>query len=303
MEFKDYYRRLGVTRDATADEIKRAYRRLAHKYHPDISREPDGEEHFKKVSEAYEVLHDPHKRADYDRQSARQHAQYGSRARPNWNNAPYGSHRHTSAEDDFGAWASHRPAGRRHHAAGRDCQVEVSIPLETAIHGGTPSFKLHLPARDANGNSITRDRLVEARIAPGIRDGQRIRLAGQGEPGLGSGPAGDLYLLIRFAPHPFYRVAGADLYLTLPLTPWEAALGAAVQAPTPHGTVEIQIPSGSRAGKKLRFQGRGLPGHPPGDLYMELEIVLPTAHSHRAQEIYRQMQHELDFNPRRHLGV
>ncbi|MGH6626642.1 MAG: DnaJ C-terminal domain-containing protein [Burkholderiaceae bacterium] len=305
MEFDDYYQILGVPRGATQEEIRRAYRKLARRYHPDLSREPGSEARFKMIAEAYEVLHDPHKRASYDQRGARWHAAREFRSAPNWDDAPYGGAGRNPAVDDLGDFgrARHHPRQRGFQASGRDCHARVSIDLETAVHGATSSFKLRLPARDHAGHPITRERVVNVQIPPGIRPGQQLRLAGQGEPGAGGGAAGDLYLEIQFNPHPMYRVEGCDLYVTLPVAPWEAALGAAVRAPTPNGVVEVTIAAGSQGGKKLRLRGRGLPGSPPGDLYMVLELVLPPADSERARELYRTMARELSFNPRRSLGV
>lgn len=315
MEFKNYYQILGVARGATAEEIKRAYRRLARRYHPDVSREPDSEERFKKVAEAFEVLRDPERRAAYDRMGARRQPRQEFPP-PNWNDAPFGFGGNDATPDELGAFSqffdsmsAERMSGGRSRrrgggfqARGRDHHAKVAIDLEDAFHSATSSFTLRLPDRDRAGQPVTRERVLSVRIPPGIREGQQIRLAGQGEPGAGGSPAGDLYLEIRFNLHPLYRVEGGDLYVTLPIAPWEAALGASVKAPTPGGAVEVRIPAGSQAGKQLRLKGRGMPGSPPGDLCIVLQIALPPADSERAREIYRTMARELKFNPRESLG-
>jgi curved DNA-binding protein len=177
------------------------------------------------------------------------------------------------------------------------------LALEDAWRAATRQITLQLPEVDPQGRLHTRERMLNVRIPAGIRQGQRIRLAGQGASGPGAGPAGDLYLEIEFRPHPFYRVAGRDLYLELPVAPWEAALGATAKVPTPAGTVDLKIPAGSDSGRKLRLKGRGIPGQPPGDLFVELKVALPAADNAAAQALYRKMQQELDFNPRAHLGV
>jgi curved DNA-binding protein len=189
------------------------------------------------------------------------------------------------------------------HPRGEDHHAKVLVDLEDAWRGATRQITLQLPQVDPQGRLHTRERVLNVRIPAGVRQGQRIRLAGQGASGPGAGPAGDLYLEIEFRPHPFYRVADRDLYLELPVAPWEAALGATAKVPTPAGTVDLKIPAGSGSGRKLRLKGRGIPGQPPGDLYVELKVALPAADNAAAQALYRKMQQELDFNPRAHLGV
>ncbi|HEB96769.1 MAG TPA: J domain-containing protein [Sedimenticola thiotaurini] len=317
MEFKDYYEIMGVKRDATQDEIKRAYRKLARKYHPDVSKEPDAEQKFKQVGEAYEVLKDPEKRAAYDQLGANWKAGQDFRPPPDWDagfefSGGGFTEGDASAYSDFfeslfgrgfgGARAAGR--GRRtYHARGEDHHAKVLIDLEDAFHGATRTITLRVPELDPQGHVVTRERTLNVRIPKGIRQGQQIRLAGQGAPGLGEGKAGDLYLEVEFRPHPIYRVEGRDLYLDLPIAPWEAALGARVKAPTPGGVVDLKIPPGSASGRKLRLKGRGIPGKPPGDIYVVLQIVVPPATTEKAKELYREMEKELAFNPRARLGV
>jgi curved DNA-binding protein len=318
MEFKDYYRTMGLARDATQDEIKRAYRKLARKYHPDVSKEPDAEQRFKEVGEAYEVLKDPEKRAAYDRLGKNWKAGQEFRPPPDWDANFEFSGSFSGAEGaafsdffeslfgrGFGGRAGFggHGAGGRFQMSGEDHHAKVLIDLEDAFHGATRTLTLQVPELDLHGHVATRERTLSVRIPRGVRQGQQIRLSGQGAPGIGGGQAGDLYLEVEFRPHPLYKVEGRDLYLNLPVAPWEAALGAQVKAPTPEGTIDLKIPAGSAAGRKLRLKGRGIPGPNPGDLYAVLQIVLPSADSEKAQALYRQMAAELGFDPRARLGL
>lgn len=314
MQFKDYYQIMGVARDATQDEIKRAYRRLARKYHPDVSKEPDAEARFKELGEAYEVLKDAEKRTAYDQLGANFKGGQEFRPPPDWNAgfefsgggftggdaADYSDFFASLFGRDFRAGGGGRTG---FHAKGEDHHAKVLIDLEDAFQGATRAITLRLPAVDAQGHVVTRERILNVNIPKGIREGQHIRLAGQGGAGVGGGKAGDLYLQVEFRAHPFYRVDGRDLYLDLPVAPWEAALGATVKAPTPGGIVELKIPGGSLSGRKLRLKGRGIPGDPPGDFYVILTIALPPADSESAKDFYRKMAQELNFNPRAKLGV
>ncbi len=314
MEFKDYYKIMGVDRNATQDEIKRAYRKLARKYHPDVSKEPDAEARFKEVGEAYEVLKDPEKRAAYDQLGANWKAGQEFHPPPGWDagfefSGGGFTGGDTSAFSDFFealfgrgfGGASHRRSTFR--AKGEDHHAKILVDLEDAFHGANRTITLQIPEVDAHGHVRTRQRSLKVHIPKGIRQGQRIRLAGQGAPGIGGAPAGDLYLEVEFRPHPFYRVEGRDLYLDLPIAPWEAALGARVKVPTPGGVVDLKIPPNSKSGRKLRLKGRGIPDSPAGDLYVVLQIVTPPADSEKAKALYRQMAQELAFNPRARLGV
>jgi len=314
MQFKDYYQIMGVARDATQDEIKRSYRKLARKYHPDVSKEPDAEARFKELGEAYEVLKDAEKRAAYDQLGANYKGGQDFRPPPDWNTGfefSGGGYTGGDAQDYsdffsslFGKEFRSGGAGRASpHAKGEDHHAKVLIDLEDAYHGATRAITLRVPAMDAQGHVITKERVLNVTIPKGIREGQHIRLVGQGSAGVGEGKAGDLYLQIEFRPHPFYRVDGRDLYLDLPVAPWEAALGATVKVPTLGGIVELKIPEGSVSGRKLRLKGRGLPGDPPGDCYVILAIALPPADTEAAKDVYRKMAQELSFNPRVKLGV
>lgn len=320
MEFKDYYQVLGVERTASDDEIKKAFRRLARKHHPDVSKAPDASARMQELNEAHEVLRDKEKRAAYDR--VRQGAQPGRdfHPPPGWDSGfefsggpgEFGDAADHSAffEALFGAarrgGARARPgqgADQAHARRGQDHHAKIVVPLEDAFHGATRELTLHSPAIDAGGHVALRERTLQVGIPKGIRAGQLIRLAGQGSPGFGDGPAGDLYLEVEFAPHARWRVDGRDLYFTLPVAPWEAALGATVNVPTPDGSVEMNVPAGSQTGRKLRLRARGIPGNPPGDLYVMLEVVLPPAGDEEARAAYRRMADDLAFDPRATQGA
>jgi curved DNA-binding protein len=310
VEFKDYYAIMGVARDATEDEIKRAYRKLARKYHPDVSKEPQAEERFKELGEAYEVLKDPEKRAAYDRLGANWKSGQEFRPPPDWDSGfefRGGEFRPGDREafSDFfeslfgrGGFQGGRPGAGPFNARGEDHHARVLIDLEDAFTGATRAITLSAPEVDAQGRVHTRERTLNIRIPKGIKPGQRIRLAGQGAPGVRAGTSGDLYLEVSIKPHRLYRIEGQDLYLDLPVAPWEAALGATVKVPTPGGTVDLTIPPSSSSGRKLRLRGRGLPGEPPGDLYAVLKVVLPPASTEDAKALYKEMEQRLRFDPR-----
>lgn len=315
MEFKDYYQTLGVGKTATADEIKKAYRKLARKYHPDVSKEPDAESRMKAINEANEVLSDPEKRALYDQLGNRYKAGQDFQPPPDWG-AGFEFSRNDFAGADmddvsdffaslFGrgsrAGRGARPGTFR--ARGEDHHAKVFIDLADAYHGATRSVGLRTPQVDDQGHVVLRERTLNVRIPAGVKEGQHIRLAGQGASGLGSGAAGDLFLEIHFRPDARYRVEGRDVHETVRVTPWEAALGATIEAPTPSGPVQVKVPPGSQTGRKLRLKARGIPGDPPGDLYVVLEVVLPPAETDAARKIYEAMARELAFDPRRTTGA
>lgn len=316
MEFKDYYQTLDVPRDAAADVIKKAYRKLARKYHPDVSKEPDAEARMKEINEAFAVLSDTEKRAAYDQLGQRYHSGQEFRPPPDWDAGfEYsGAGSDAAGFSDFfselfgsrmgrgGAGAGH--AGRAHfQMRGEDHHAKIMLDLEDAYQGAARTLTLRVPRDDGHGHVTLAEHTLDVRIPKGVREGQLIRLAGQGSPGVGGGQPGDLYLEVHFKPHSRYRVEGRDVYATLPLAPWEAALGATVQAPVPDGVVEVRIPESSQPGRKLRLKGRGIPGSSPGDLYLVMEVALPPATSEKARELYQTMARELAFNPRQGLGV
>lgn len=305
MEFKDYYATLGVPRDAKPDEIKRAYRKLARKYHPDVSKEPDAELRFKEVAEAHEALSDPERRAAYDEVGQRWSGRSPDQPPPGWDagfeftdfEMPGGTGIHS---DFFEALFGRGRRGTRHAAPshGQDHHAKVLIDIESAYVGGQQQIALQLPSLDAEGRVSLHERRIDLRIPKGIRAGQQLRLPGQGGPGLRGGEAGDLYLEVGFKPHPHLRVEGRDVFLDLPVAPWEAALGAQVRVPTPGGALQLRIPAGSAAGRKLRLKGRGLPGEPPGDLYAVLMVSLPPVETDEHEAAYRRFAHAFDFDPR-----
>jgi curved DNA-binding protein len=323
MEFKDYYAIMGVPRDATAEQIKQAYRRLARKYHPDVSKEPDAEARFKEVGEAYEVLRDPARRAAYDQLLKGGYRQgQPFRPPPDWgtgfefSEAP-GEEAFVFEGDPseffealfgrgvFGG-ARHRAGGRgfRSSGRGRDHHARVVIDLDASLEGGTRTLTLRVPEWDEEGRPRLRERTLNVRIPRGIQAGQHIRLAGQGGQPPGGGAPGDLLLEVAFAPHPLLRPEGRDLHMDLPVAPWEAALGASVFVPLPGSPVELKLPPGSKSGTRLRLRGRGLPAHPPGDLYVTLQVVLPPPDSAAVRSAYEALREAArGFDPRAGLGA
>ncbi len=310
MKYRDYYQILGVARDAPAEDIKKAYRRLARKYHPDVSKEPGAEERFKEVAEAYEVLRDADKRAAYDRLGNNWKAGQEFRPPPGWqgrHGQPFTGGFGGGDFSDFfeslfgnlgglGGFAG----ARGFQSAGADQTVPLEISLEEAYHGGNRALQLQVPERNPGGQTTTRARTLNVKIPAGVTTGQKIRLTGQGGAGLGGGPKGNLYLEVTIRPHPLYQIQGRDITLELPLAPWEAALGSKVEVPTLGGSVTLNIPANARNGQTLRLRGRGLPGQPPGDQLAVLRIVNPPADSEPARELFRRMERELPFNPRAH---
>ncbi len=317
MEFKDYYQVMGVKRNASQDEIKRAYRKLARKYHPDVSKEANAETKFKELGEAYEVLKDPEKRAAYDQLGSQWKAGQEFRPPPGWQGGfefrDFGGGGPGSGagpdiggfsdffETLFGGGARRAGAagrGRNFQMRGEDHHARVVIDVEDSYRGATRSITLQVPEADAQGRLHNRPRTLNLRIPKGVRPGQQIRLAGQGGAGFGGGEAGDLYLEVNFSERGRYRVEGSDVYVDVPVAPWEAALGATIQVPTPAGAVDLKVPPNSQSGKKLRLKGRGLPARQPGDLYVVLQVVLPPADSERRRQAYEDMRKEFAFNPR-----
>jgi curved DNA-binding protein len=333
MEFKDYYTTLGVQATATQDEIKRAYRKLARKYHPDVSKEPDAEARFKEVAEAHEALIDTERRAAYDDIAQRHARGQPFEPPPGWDSGfeysgrgnadPGGRHaRHDAGEAAdysdffeslFGRGGFDGDDGRHRRgagpasdgsAAGRDHHAKVAIGLLEACLGAQRTISLRMPVRDATGRTTLVDRQLAVNIPKGVREGQHLRLAGQGAAGSGGAPPGDLYLEIQILPHPLFRLDGGDIRFDLPVAPWEAALGATVTAPTPDGHVQLGVPAGSRQGRQLRLKGRGLPGKVPGDLYAVLTIALPPSATESEQEAWRVLSQAFaTYNPRAAWGA
>lgn len=314
MEYQDYYQTLGVARDASQDEIKKAFRKLARKYHPDVSKEPDAEQKMKSVNEAYTVLSDPEKRLAYDQLGSGYHSGESFRPPPDWD-AGYEFSGGGAGPDaaDFSAFFAEMFGrmggagrgfeggfeGRRGHAQrGEDHHAKVLLDLEDAYLGATRQITLRAPEVDASGRVHARERTLNVKIPKGVYAGQSIRLSGQGGPGFGGGSNGDLLLEIQFKPHPIYRVDQRDVSRRLLLTPWEAALGATIPVATPAGEIKLRVPPGTQSGAQLRVRGKGIPGSPPGDLLLELQVRLPPADTPEAKALYEKMAETMPFNPR-----
>lgn len=301
MEYKDYYDILGVERSADEAEIKRAYRKLARKYHPDVN--PGAEEQFKEVGEAFDVLGDTEKRAAYDQLGQNWQQGQSFRPPPDWDQgfefSSSGPSMDQGGFSDFFETLFRRGDGfeRSGGFQGQDQHARITLDLEDAFTGATRAITLQVPQVDANGRIVMQEQSISVRIPKGVREGQHIRLKGKGGAG-GQGAPGDLFLEVSFAPHPVFRIEGRDLYMDLPVTPWEAALGGSVPVPTPGGKVTLKIPKNARSGQKLRLKGRGLPGAKQGDLYAILTIVNPPANSEKARDFFEKMASELNFDPR-----
>ncbi len=315
MEFKDYYKTLGVEKTAAADEIKKAYRKLARKYHPDVSKEPDAQARMAELNEANTVLEDPEKRAAYDQLGQRRDARGGGdfQPPPDWDRgfeftgAPHGGEEFS---DFFANLFGHAAQASRARTAGarteprmrgEDHHAKIAIALRDSYEGATRDIGLRAPKLGDDGRVVLEARTLQVRIPKGVRDGQQIRLAGQGSPGFGGAPAGDLYLEITFEADARFRVEGRDVTQTVPVAPWEAALGGTIAVPTPSGRVEVGVPPNSRNGRKLRLKGRGIPGEPPGDLYLQVELVLPPE-TEASRALFQTMARELAFDPRAAMG-
>lgn len=323
MEYKNYYDVLGVKRDASTDEIKKAYRKLVRKYHPDVSKEKNAEEKTKELNEAYEVLGDAEKRKRFDQLGANWRAGEQFTPPPGWGAGGQGEHAFYSSDfgdlgggqfSDFfealfgGGFAQ---AGRQQRSPfqsrratpqkGEDLHSKITVPLIDAYQGSTINITVPIASTDEYGRRSTQTKNLKVKLPTGIIHGQQIRLGGQGAPGTHGGPAGDLILDVELAEHPYFRVDGSDIYLNLPITPWEAALGATIAVPTLGGKVELKIPAGSHSGQKLRLKGRGLPAKPIGNQYVTLQIYTPPADNSSAEEFYQRMAETFKFNPRENL--
>lgn len=315
MQYKDYYKILGVERTASEEEIKKAYRKLARKYHPDVSKEKDAEEKFKEVNEANDVLSDAEKRKAYDQLGSYQPGQ-DFRPPPGWEQQFGQSGQFDFSGMDFGDLFAQMFGGgmgagggrRRSHGfgggfaqPGQDFEMNLEITLDEAYHGAEKTLQVEVPEPSPQGFMVRVPKTIKLRVPKGATDGQRLRVSGKGGAGSHGGRAGDLYLNIRIAPHAWFKPDGHDLYLDLPLTPWEAALGATVEIPTMEGNVRLKVKAGSRSGQKMRLAGKGLPkpkdGH--GDLYAVFQLVVPPELSERERELFEELAKESSFNPRR----
>ncbi|MEI8140000.1 MAG: DnaJ C-terminal domain-containing protein [bacterium] len=329
VKFKDYYEILSIPRTSSADDIKKTYRKLARKYHPDLNKNAGAEARFKEIGEAYEVLSDPEKRSRYDQlgrnwqagQDFRPPTDFGGGSPFDFRGASGGGRGFKSQDmgefsDFFEMLFGQNPGGRGSRGApsnmwgagedfsppqGQDHEAEISISLEEACHGSTKSISLQIANQDPRARTHTQTKTYQVKIPPGISEGARIRLAGQGGPGVGGGTAGDLYLTIHIAPHPIFRVDGNNLEIDCLLAPWEAALGAKVGIPTLQGQAFITIPSGTESGQRLRLRGKGMPqkrGVEPGDLVAVIRIVVPKQMSAREKALFEELAQVSPFKPR-----
>ncbi len=310
----DYYAVLGVDRGASDDEIRKTYRRLARQYHPDLNKEVGAEERFKQIGEAFDVLGDSDKRAAYDKYghmwkhaeeieaAAQRQAAYPHQGRPRDLNF------RDLFEELFGAAADAEystGAGRTvaFQMPGADQHATMRISLEEAFQGTTRSIRLTSTEMQPDGRLVQKPRELKVKVPAGVTNGQTLRLEGQGGRGTGGAPDGNLYLEIEIEPHRMFEVNGKDIYLSLPITPWEAALGARIMVPVLGGSVEMTIPAGAQSGGKLRLKGKGLPGNSPGDQYVVLKIVTPRPQTDKQRDIYQKMANEFAFDARAGLGA
>lgn len=322
VQYKDYYSILGVNRSASADEIRKAYRKLARKYHPDVSKSAGTEDKFKEVSEAYEVIGDPEKRKRYDELGMNWKAGQEFTPPPGWGgqNVHYEFHRGPGGAtmEDMGGFSDFfealfgsmggqgrtRAGGRGEWGAarGQDHETPINLTLEEAVHGTKKSFRLEAPEVDERGRVKQTVRSINVKIPPGTTDGSRIRLAGQGGAGAGGGPSGDLYLVVQLLPHDVYQVKDHDLVRNLLITPWEAALGCKIPLTTLEGKqLMLTIPAGTSSGAQLRLRGQGLPSRgaqPPGDLSVTIQIAVPRALSSKERQLFEELAKASTFNPR-----
>lgn len=311
MEFKDYYQALGVPRDATAEDIKKAFRRLARKYHPDVSREPDAERRMQEINEAHAVLSDPEKRAAYNQLGQGFRSGQEFQPPPGWNagfefsSKDFSSYEAAGFSDFFAELfgrMDHNQQGFKgqsyFQARGEDHRSKVLLDLEDSFSGAVRQLTLRVPQFDQTGHMVVTTRTLNVKIPKGVRAGQIIRLAGQGSAGIGKGGASDLLLEVEFRPHSRFRVDRTNLHMDLPVAPWEAALGAIVTVNSPDGDIKVRIPAGTQSGRQLRVRGKGIPSNPPGDLLLDIHIVVPPADTPNAKQIYETMARELAFDPR-----
>ncbi len=320
VQFKDYYTILGVERSTSQDGIKKAYRKLARKFHPDVSKESGAEERFKEITEAYEVLGDEANRKKYDQLGSTWKQGQEFSPPPGWENAHFEYHtpgdvgsvfENFGGPSDFfetlfgGANGNRRGAANQsgtRRSRGADYEADMTISLEDAFHGGKKRFSLQTADVDAAGKLNRKQKTYDVAIPRGAVNGSRIRLAGQGGPGRGSGPPGDLYVRVHIAPHPLFRLDGRQLHMTVPVSPWEAALGAKLDVNVIDGAATLSIPPGVQSGQRLRLRGKGLPGtngKAHGDLIATVQIRVPKTLSVEEQRLFGELATASSFNPRK----
>lgn len=334
MPSTDYYSTLGVARTATAEDIKKAYRRLARQYHPDKNKDPKAEERFKVIGEAYEVLSDPEKRAAYDRFGCADGFSGGGPQ--GWNfeagsagfdpskfsdifenlfrgkRSPFGE----GVGDVFGKKSRAGKSGFHFDGfdnaedgfhtdveQGRDLHMKLDLTVDEAFHGATRKVRVNLPVREASGRVVEKLKTLQVRVPAGVKQGQRIRMKQQGAPGPKGTENGHLYLEVNLLPHALYTLDGQDISMRLPVAPWEVVLGADLTIPTLNGELKLKVPPNSQNGKRFRLKGRGMPGNPAGDFYVVLEVVLPTATDEKSRALYAEMAKAMAFDPRAKWGV
>lgn len=329
VEFQDYYNTLGVSRTASQEEIQRAYRKLARKYHPDVNKEKKAEDKFKHINEAYEVLKDPEKRKQYDMLGAHWRDGQNFTPPPGWDRGHFEFRGHPEGMADFdlggfpggagfsdfferffgqgpggsraGHWESTEPGARPWTARGQDQEAAITISLEDAYHGATKMVTLQIEEVGPEGTPRQQARQYEVKIPPGVIEGTRIRLAGRGGPGARSGKPGDLFLRVHIAPHARFQLQGHDLFVQVPITPWEATLGTKLDVPTLDGSVKMTLPPGTQGGQRFRNRGKGLPKGKgeKGDLYVTVQIAIPETLSAAERELFKQLEKSSSFNPRK----
>lgn len=311
MQYKDYYQILGIKKDAALADVKKAFRKLARKYHPDVSKEANAEAKMKEVNEAYTVLSDVEKRAAYDQLGRGYQPGQEFKPPPNWDAGFEFSGRGFNAGEAaefsdffaelFGKMRGGQSGGHARgtfSARGEDHHAKVMLDLEDSFNGASRQIGLRVPRMDQQGRVLLENRLLNIKIPRGVYEGQIIRLAGQGAPGMGEGKAGDLLLEVCFNPHPRFRIDGRNLHLNLPVAPWEAALGALVPINLIDGNLKVRIPEATQSGRQLRLNGKGIPSQPAGDLLLTIQVVLPPANTEKARQLYQTMARELAFDPR-----
>ena len=309
MQYKDYYATLGINRDASADDIKKAFRKLARRYHPDVSREKDAESKMKEINEAYAVLSDAEKRAAYNQLGNQYQGGQDFQPPPEWDSGFEFSGREFSGRDThefsdffsqlFGRMGSSQGfSGGEMKMRGEDHSTKVWLEIEDSFNGATKQISLRKVNTDAQGRPVVTPHVLNVKIPVGVTEGQTIRLAGQGSPGFGGGPAGDLLLQVQFHVHDRLGVAGRDLHMNLKVAPWEAALGCVLPIVLPNAEIRVRVPANAQSGQQLRVRGKGLPSNPPGDLLLTIQVVLPPADTPQAKQAYEAMAQELPFDPR-----